>query len=148
MYPVSVGRVHISSGLDPYANLDLEPGYLDEWVGLLQPISVATFTLLFSVPQILLYWGGHTNTFVKLLDAWNSTVANFKSDIQPSEKVVKQRHRWLVHPWKYLLRRSFILRKMMMLLTNFTGARVRTQLELFELTSYHLVETTWHSVCE
>jgi alcohol oxidase len=30
MYPVSVGRVHISSGLDPYANLDLEPGYLDE----------------------------------------------------------------------------------------------------------------------
>ena len=31
-YPVSVGRAHITSGLDPYAKLDFEIGYLDEWV--------------------------------------------------------------------------------------------------------------------
>jgi hypothetical protein len=41
----------------------------------------------------------------------------------------------------------------MMLLINFTGVQVRTQLELelqgFELAlTFHLVETTWHSVCE
>ncbi|KAF8813022.1 alcohol oxidase [Phlegmacium glaucopus] len=29
-YPASVGRVHITSGLDPYAKLDFEPGYLDD----------------------------------------------------------------------------------------------------------------------
>jgi len=29
-YPVSVGRMHISSGLDAYAPLDFEPGYLDD----------------------------------------------------------------------------------------------------------------------
>ena len=30
-----MGRVHITSGLDPYAKLDFEPGYLTECVGLL-----------------------------------------------------------------------------------------------------------------
>jgi len=29
-YPLSVGRVHISSGLDPYARLDFETGYLED----------------------------------------------------------------------------------------------------------------------
>lgn len=29
-YPVSVGRVHITSGIDPYGRLDFEPGFLDE----------------------------------------------------------------------------------------------------------------------
>jgi len=29
-YPASTGRVHITSGLDPYAKLDFEPGYLDD----------------------------------------------------------------------------------------------------------------------
>ncbi|KAF8813030.1 alcohol oxidase [Phlegmacium glaucopus] len=29
-YPVSVGRVHITSGLDPYAQLDFEPGFLND----------------------------------------------------------------------------------------------------------------------
>lgn len=29
-YPVSVGRVHIQSGLDPYEPLNFEIGYLDE----------------------------------------------------------------------------------------------------------------------
>jgi len=29
-YPVSVGRVHITSGLDPYGKLNLESGYLDD----------------------------------------------------------------------------------------------------------------------
>jgi alcohol oxidase len=33
-YPVSTGRVHINSGLDAYAPLDFEPGYLNESVGL------------------------------------------------------------------------------------------------------------------
>jgi len=35
LYPVSLGRVHITSGLDPYAKLDFEPGYLNECVDLL-----------------------------------------------------------------------------------------------------------------
>lgn len=30
LHPVSAGRVHIKSGLDAYAPLDFEPGYLDE----------------------------------------------------------------------------------------------------------------------
>jgi len=31
-YPMSVGRVHIKSGLDAYAPLDFESGFLDQFV--------------------------------------------------------------------------------------------------------------------
>ena len=34
-YLIGLGRIHITSGLDPYAKCDFAPGYLDEWVGLL-----------------------------------------------------------------------------------------------------------------
>jgi alcohol oxidase len=37
-YPVSVGRVHINSGLDAYAPLEFESGFLNESVALL-PVS-------------------------------------------------------------------------------------------------------------
>ena len=92
---------------------------------------------------------------VKSADAWNSIVAIFKLDTQPSQKVVKQWHSWLVHPRKYLHPRLFILKKMMMLLTNFTGAQVRTtwtnssKLALI-IIFYHflLVESMSHPVRE
>ena len=72
--------------------------------------------------------------FVKSLGAWNIIVANIKSDTQLSRRVAKQRHSQppIVHPSKYLPQRSFILRKMMMLSTNFTGVQVRTLEMRFE----------------
>ena len=85
---------------------------------------------LFLAPQILLYYDGRINMFVKSADAWNSIVAKFRSSIQVSQRAVKQRHMRLVHLWKFPPRRSFIPRKMMTLLTNSTGAQVRTQLIL------------------
>ena len=48
-----MGRVHITSGLDPYANLDFESGFLDEWVDLPHQISVTNLTFICSPADVV-----------------------------------------------------------------------------------------------
>ena len=62
---------------------------------------------------------------VKLLGGWNFIVVIAKPNTKLSRQVAEQRYNRLVHPWKYLPRRSYILKKTMMPLMNFTGVQVR-----------------------
>ena len=51
-----MGRVHITSGLDPYAKLDFEPGYLNEWVDLLWLISEIDVSVFSLADLVTLRW--------------------------------------------------------------------------------------------
>ena len=51
-----MGRVHITSGIDPYAKLDFEPGYLNEWVGLLWLISEIDVSVFSLADLVTLRW--------------------------------------------------------------------------------------------
>ncbi|PBK75883.1 alcohol oxidase [Armillaria solidipes] len=78
-YPASLGRVHIQGGLNPYASLDLETGFLDEYVlSTVETLTISNWVLRISPADLaVLRWAyKHSREFARRMSAYRGyTVA-------------------------------------------------------------------------
>ena len=157
-YPVSVGRVHITSGLDPYGNLDFETGYLDEWVGcyswLFEAIYSFSNVLFISSPAdlVILRWTyKHVREIARRMEFYRGEVQvehpTFAEGSQASTQATAAPVEISAPKIDYSKEDDDAIdefhRRTGLWFTAYYKIRIWTGAN-----SCHLVETTWHSVCE